>query len=179
MKTIAEQILDGLSRFYAAFQTRRVLKTMEEVNANTDAQNIPSALLLGELNNKLSGFEPVLDSTGRMIGYKTAIGGADTVYPFRRPYSGSFNLSWSTSSGGYYGNVSFPVAGYSKLVFSNIKIGTNTVLHFKAAKENGTLLYDRNNPGGSYDISDCVFIQLYVSTTGGAGGGASGSYRLE
>lgn len=54
MKTIAEQILDGLSRFYAAFQTRRVLKTMEEVNANTDAQNIPSALLLGELNNKLN-----------------------------------------------------------------------------------------------------------------------------
>ena len=179
MKTIAEQILDGLSRFYAAFQTRRVLKTMEEVNANTDAQNIPSALLLGELNNKLAGFEPVLDNAGRMIGYKTDIGGADTVYPFRRPYSGSFNLSWSTSSGGYYGNVSFPVAGYSKLVFSNIKIGTNTVLHFKAAKENGTLLYDRNNPGGSYDISDCAYINIYVSTTGGAGGGASGSYRLE
>lgn len=53
MKTIAEQILDGLNRFYTGFQTRRVLKTMEEVNANTDAQNIPSALLLGELNNKL------------------------------------------------------------------------------------------------------------------------------
>ena len=141
--------------------------------------NIVSITIETALNNKLAGFEPVLDNAGRMIGYKTDIGGADTVYPFRRPYSGSFNLSWSTSSGGYYGNVSFPVAGYSKLVFSNIKIGTNTVLHFKAAKENGTLLYDRNNPGGSYDISDCAYINIYVSTTGGAGGGASGSYRLE
>lgn len=82
MKTIAEQILDGLSRFYAAFQTRRVLKTMEEVNANTDAQNIPSALLLGELNNKLAGFEPILNSAGKITGYKTDIGGADTVFPF-------------------------------------------------------------------------------------------------
>ncbi len=82
MKTIAEQILDGLNRFYTGFQTRRVLKTMEEVNANTDAQNIPSALLLGELNNKLAGFEPILNSAGKITGYKTDIGGADTVFPF-------------------------------------------------------------------------------------------------
>lgn len=179
MKSIAEQILDGLDRFYKAFQRKRVLKSLEEVLATTNEEDVASAMTVAALNNKLAGFEPVLDNAGRMIGYKTDIGGADTVYPFRRPYSGSFNLSWSTSSGGYYGNVSFPVAGYSKLVFSNIKIGTNTVLHFKAAKENGTLLYDRNNPGGSYDISDCAYINIYVSTTGGAGGGASGSYRLE
>lgn len=34
------------------------------------------------LNNKLSGFEPICDSTGRITGYKTDIGGADTVFPF-------------------------------------------------------------------------------------------------
>ncbi|MCI8984736.1 MAG: hypothetical protein HFI60_02120, partial [Lachnospiraceae bacterium] len=53
MKNIAEQILEGLSKFYVGFQNRRVLKTMEEIEANTDEQNIPSALLLGEINNKL------------------------------------------------------------------------------------------------------------------------------
>lgn len=37
---------------------------------------------LPTLNNKLAGFEPVLDETGKMTGYKTGIGGADTVFPF-------------------------------------------------------------------------------------------------
>lgn len=40
----------------------------------------------GEINKSLSalgGFEPVIDeSTGKITGYKTAIGGADTVFPF-------------------------------------------------------------------------------------------------
>ena len=32
---------------------------------------------------KLGGFEPVIDdSTGKITGYKTTIGGADTVFPF-------------------------------------------------------------------------------------------------
>ena len=34
------------------------------------------------LNDKLAGFEPILDSTGKITGYKTNVGGADTVFPF-------------------------------------------------------------------------------------------------
>ncbi|MCM1232988.1 MAG: hypothetical protein NC489_22920 [Ruminococcus flavefaciens] len=30
----------------------------------------------------LHGFTPILDSTGKITGYKTAVGGADTVFPF-------------------------------------------------------------------------------------------------
>ncbi len=37
---------------------------------------------LSELNNNLKGFEPVLDDTGKITGYKTSVGGADTVFPF-------------------------------------------------------------------------------------------------
>lgn len=37
---------------------------------------------LPALNNKLAGFEPVLDESGKIIGYKTDVGGADTVFPF-------------------------------------------------------------------------------------------------
>ena len=33
MKNIAEQILEGLSKFYVGFQNRRVLKTMEEIES--------------------------------------------------------------------------------------------------------------------------------------------------
>ena len=28
------------------------------------------------------GFEPVIDETGKITGYKTSVGGADTVFPF-------------------------------------------------------------------------------------------------
>ena len=34
------------------------------------------------LNNNLKGFIPVLDDNGKIIGYKTSVGGADTVFPF-------------------------------------------------------------------------------------------------
>lgn len=88
MKNIAEQIVEGLSKFYVGFQNRRVLKTMEEIEANTDEQNIPSALLLGELYNKLmfpSGTEFFLDEHDGERGYNTsATRGADTFVPFRR-----------------------------------------------------------------------------------------------
>ena len=43
--------------------------------------NIVSITIETALNNKLSGFEPVLNDNGEMIGYKTDRG-ADTVYPF-------------------------------------------------------------------------------------------------
>lgn len=57
-----------------------------------------------ELNDKietLGGFEPVIDeTTGKITGYKTKIGGADTVYPFKSVVhcgsyteSGSFNIA--------------------------------------------------------------------------------------
>lgn len=34
------------------------------------------------VNSSLKGFEPILDDTGKITGYKTEIGGADTVFPF-------------------------------------------------------------------------------------------------
>lgn len=39
----------------------------------------PCSLIL--LNNSLGGFTPVIDSTGKITGYKTKVG-ADTVFPF-------------------------------------------------------------------------------------------------
>ena len=37
---------------------------------------------VAKLNSSLKGFEPILDDTGKITGYKTEIGGADTVFPF-------------------------------------------------------------------------------------------------
>lgn len=53
IKDLGTKIAEGIDKFYKAFQKQKVLKTMEEVEANTNEENIPSALLLSALNNKL------------------------------------------------------------------------------------------------------------------------------
>lgn len=48
-----------------------VLTELAEQNKNFEA-----------LNENLGGFTPVIDETGEISGYKTTLGGADTVFPF-------------------------------------------------------------------------------------------------
>ncbi len=60
----------------------KILKTMEEVTANTNDENVAGAGVVAELNDKVSSQpEWIQDSTGKITGYKTP-GGADTVFPF-------------------------------------------------------------------------------------------------
>ena len=66
------------------------LDSYEEIMANTQTKKSAGALGVKEgfekLNDSLQtlgGFTPVIDSTtGEITGYKTTIGGADTVFPF-------------------------------------------------------------------------------------------------
>lgn len=61
----------------------RVLKTKEEILANTSVENVAGAATVKELINKVAA-QPnwIIDtSTGKITGYKTP-GGADTVFPF-------------------------------------------------------------------------------------------------
>ena len=44
---------------------------------------------IGELSNSLGGFIPIIDSTGKITGYKTKAG-ADTVFPFNNLYDMQF-----------------------------------------------------------------------------------------
>lgn len=55
---------------------------------------IPDLGVIGELSNDLKGFAPIIDSTGRITGYKTQAG-ADTVFPFSSVIKGesTFNSS--------------------------------------------------------------------------------------
>lgn len=119
MKNIAEQILEGLSKFYVGFQNRRVLKTMEEIEANTDEQNIPSALLLGEINNKLmfpDGSAFYLDIHDGIRGYNTeAARGADTFFPFNNSrMSGSARIYGKDSNR----SLNLNWSGYTKLTYN-------------------------------------------------------------
>ncbi len=59
-----------------------ILKTKEEVTANTDENNLVSAVVIGEIIEDLNCQpEFVMDESGKITGYKTKEG-ADTVFPF-------------------------------------------------------------------------------------------------
>ena len=56
------------------------------------------------VNSSLKGFEPILDDTGKITGYKTEIGGADTVFPFngnKQSKTVSFTTTSSDKNNGY------------------------------------------------------------------------------
>ena len=53
-----------------------------------------------ELYNNLQGFTPVIDpTTGKITGYKTTLGGADTVFPFPSGKEKLHILTGTTASG--------------------------------------------------------------------------------
>lgn len=89
--TLDQRVLKLLKTYMGKLFQKKVLTSMEEVEANTNETNLVAAPVVAELNNKLAGFEPVCDASGKITGYKTA-GGADTVFPFRTNYRINFRL---------------------------------------------------------------------------------------
>lgn len=65
-----------------------VLDTKEEILANTEAGKVAGANgvkeIVTEINDSLGGVSQFIvdETTGKITGYKTEIGGADTVFPF-------------------------------------------------------------------------------------------------
>lgn len=81
--TLDQRILDLTKKYMKKLAHKKVLTTMEEVEASTNETNLVAAPVVAELNNKL-GEQPQWitdDATGKITGYKTAWG-ADTVFPF-------------------------------------------------------------------------------------------------
>lgn len=88
MSSIRELFLSELKKYQQAFSTKRVLKTMEEVAANTNEDNLPSAVVVSELYDNLQfpdgvGFYPDIKNGER--GYNTdPARGAGTFCPFSK-----------------------------------------------------------------------------------------------
>lgn len=153
------------------------------------------------LNDNLQGFTPVLDeSTGKITGYKTTIGGADTVFPFsgNRIYIEKVSV---TGPNGYGGSayLYFNVTDYKKLkiksLYNNSAAnghaggGSNTSVNVYNCDNNDYLnpkqiySYDKIITGGEelplqcdMDISGYDYIKIVVSsiTYSGAEGGIKG-----
>lgn len=80
--SLDNRILEMIKNYMGKLVHKKVLKTMEEVEANTNETNLVAAQVVAELSNKLAGQpEFVYDDTGKITGYKTP-GGADAVFPF-------------------------------------------------------------------------------------------------
>lgn len=94
-----------------------ILDTKEEIEANTESGKAAGAQavkeMFSEINDNLKGFTPVIDeNTGKMTGYKTAVGGADTVFPFSGNYTVVFRLTLSVHGyidGKNYGSSSWNI----------------------------------------------------------------------
>lgn len=63
VKTISEMIVDGIGKFYTQFKSQRILKSKDEVLANTNPDNLSSAIVVKELyNNLTTSFQAGVDT---------------------------------------------------------------------------------------------------------------------
>lgn len=113
--------------------TGNILNSLAEVSAATQQNTIAGALALKEVNSSLTdlgGFKPVIDeTTGEITGYKTTIGGADTVFPFKRGkliFATKFAYSTKDNGGTCY---SFSVDGIDKILITGIALRSGTGLY--------------------------------------------------
>lgn len=161
MKNIAEQIAEGLDRFYKAFQRKRVLKSLEEISATTNEDDLASATAVAALNNKLAnGRVEIIANDDTSLGYK--LDGADTVYPFTKTLTGTFKIN----SAGSYVSIS-GLKAYKKLSVSAssfTQVGTTNLV----ISGDGTSLGVINTvTTKTFDISRYDSIRLFGQTTGG------------
>lgn len=63
VKPISEMIVDGIGKFYTQFKSQRILKSKDAVLANTNPDNLSSAIVVKELyNNLTTSFQAGVDT---------------------------------------------------------------------------------------------------------------------
>lgn len=153
----------------------KVLKTMEEIEANTNEENVAGATALKAVNNKLAHgrVELVVNEDGT-LGYK--LDGADTVIPFSYPFSGSFTMAVFAN---FLSSASFDInaKNYKKL---SLKVS-------RADADNGQLVLKgdsvtlgtiRSTGTFTYDISNYDKVNILVMYTGGGYSIYTGTYTV-
>lgn len=153
------------------------LSTLEQVTAAATAGNVTAPVgagALAEVNSSLTdlgGFKPVIDeSTGEITGYKTTIGGADTVFPFKSDipsyidctlYTGNNDRSSKTT----FNNSSGFIKGITILSKSCQRININS--------ESGNATLNQR-----YDVSTQSSFYIFMYTASYSYGRGNAVYRL-
>ena len=147
-----------------SFDKNKMLKTKSELNAVTQEGYGVDATLVKEVNNTLGGITQFIvdNSTGQITGYKTEIGGADTVFPFK---SGGVKLLPSiryvknadTSNGQFF--MTYDVSELTKVSYESSVSGNSTARY---SLDGGTLI---NMPAtsGVIDVSSATTLLITVT----------------
>lgn len=140
----------------------KVLNTAEEIEANTSAENVAGALVAKELYNNLKGFEPILDSTGKITGYKTSVGGADTVFPF--------SAKLTSYGGSYTGNQTIPISDdlLDKnfiLIVTGVYCSGSADNHTVKRNKSFTIHPQISKSGNTLSISGCAGSAMDIAFT--------------
>ena len=108
------------------------------------------------LNDSLKGFTPIVDSTGKITGYKTKAG-ADTVFPFSNK-SFTFTVSYSKYK------IDIDVKAYSSLKISRNTVHPYSNLYIDADGANiyTCLAGTSGSEGKTINISSYNSISIYT-----------------
>ena len=115
------------------------------------------------MNNNLGGFTPVIDDTGKITGYKTTLGGADTVFPFSSKSCSFLFCSTSSNNTAKFGSINFN--DNNNIILSAVTFGIKVT--FKKVGK-----YRVRWGKGNYDITRAITASGLISST-------SGSYNSE
>lgn len=104
------------------------LKTIEEIEANTEEGYDVDALPVKEINSKFGGITEFIvdEDSGQITGYKTKVG-ADTVFPFSKEFKNALIeitvIKVGTDSSGYFIDTTINITQDNNVIYSNPKIG--------------------------------------------------------
>lgn len=166
--TLDKRILDIMKKYMGMLVSKKVLTTMEEVEANTNETNLVAAPVVAELNDKLANGRVELVVTNDGLGYK--LDGADTVLPFSRIGSKIVLGNLKVPSVGSSVSVRLEKRPRFVIVFCNVDgswhgnvlqiyDGTNLKHYRYASKMGGTLVNMFNSTDIS--VSDTGFIYTH------------------
>ncbi|MEY8324487.1 hypothetical protein AALB47_11325 [Lachnospiraceae bacterium 54-11] len=131
------------------------------------------------LNDNLQGFTPVIDeNTGKMTGYKTTIGGADTVFPFT---GNGLQLLWENPNPSTVANTIVAICDYSdyQYLVINCKEGASspTADHAQVIRPNVTNTLVNIGLSAGYSRS-ITYGDKRISFTTGTPAASGGSYTF-
>ncbi len=190
VKTISEMIVDGIGKFYTQFKSQRILKSKDAVLANTNPDNLSSAIVVKELYNNLKQtFQAGVDalynrcvscgatpSAKTPAAVSTAIGTIHTNR-YNTGYSagrtqGQNDVKGAPNSYGLYTGSQYTAnynAGYNAGAVANAvkKITVSWTLNLLPdnISKSGTAIYAKNSNGSWSKSGDWGFTQ---PTVGGA-----------
>lgn len=142
-----DRILDRVGRFFKKFKARNILKTTEEVEANTNEENLVSAVVVSGLIDNLGGCRFYEDEAGNKY-----VVGADSV-PKKLGNGGkiSFTMNFSTAAT----SLSMSATCWASGTFT-VVLNVDTLSVISVTKNGGNITITEDGRTATGDVSGSV-----------------------